>query len=125
MRERTNGRQVPIGDTRKEENKMKRVSWFGLIGLYLCGVLLGIKVGKILSISYNQNHIYAQITKVVETDTRHDEVICVDEQGNEWIFTGIEEWQVDDIAIMVMDDHKTEKVEDDTIITVTHESRAN
>lgn len=104
---------------------MKRFSWWGLIGLYLCGAALGINVGKIVFTSYNQNHLYAQITKVVETDTRHDEVICVDEQGNEWIFTGIEEWQVDDIAIMVMDDHKTEKVEDDTIITVTYGSRAD
>ena len=111
--------------TRKEGNKMKRFSWWGLIGLWLCGVALGLNIGKILYTSYIQRHTYAQTTKVVEIDTRHDEVVCVDEQGNEWIFTGIEEGQVDDVAIMVMDDHKTEKVEDDTIITITHGSRAN
>lgn len=104
---------------------MKRFEWWSLISLLLASVGLGFGMGGLLDRNYTEQHYYAQITKVVETDTRHDEVVCVDEQGNEWIFTGIEEWQVDDIAIMVMDDHKTEKIEDDTIITVTHGSRAN
>ena len=96
------------------------ILWLGM----LSGII-GVRLGSEEHRSYIKETTYAQITKVVEIDTRHDEVVCVDEQGNEWIFTGIEGWQIDDIAIMVMDDKKTDDVEDDAIITVTHESRAH
>lgn len=104
---------------------MKRFGWWPLISLWLVSVCFGIGVGGLFDKTYTEQHYYAQLTTVVEIDTRHNEVVCIDEQGNEWIFTGIEEWQVDDIAIMIMDDYQTENIEDDIIVTITHGSRVN
>lgn len=102
---------------------MKRFDWWFLISLLLSAVVLGMGIRRLLDKTYTEQHYYAQLATVVEIDTRHNEVVCVDGQGNEWIFTGIEEWQINDIAIMVMDDNQTDDVEDDVIITVTRGSR--
>ena len=68
-----------------------------------------------------EHNYYAQTTVVVELDRENDEVICVDFNGEEWVFIGIEDWMVGDYASMVMDDMGTELIFDDEIVSVRYD----
>ena len=63
---------------------------------------------------------YAMTTVVVELDENNDEVICIDFNGNEWVFEGVEDWTIGDIASMVMNDCGTPIVYDDEIVSVKY-----
>ena len=60
--------------------------------------------------------VYALTTKVVMIDYSTDIVWCKDYKGNIWEFYGCEDWAIDDIASLLMNDKGTEKIEDDEII---------
>ena len=45
-----------------------------------------------------------------------DYVVCLDFNGNEWIFEGAEDWCIHDFASLLMWDNETENIEDDIII---------
>lgn len=70
--------------------------------------------------TYIANDLYALSTTVIDVDTIANIVTCVDFNGNEWQFTGAEDWTVDDIAALVMFDNGTPEIEDDKIITATY-----
>ena len=57
---------------------------------------------------------------VNELDYDENTVICIDFNGNEWAFEGIEDWRIGDIASMIMDDMETELIYDDIIIMVRY-----
>lgn len=63
---------------------------------------------------------YAMTTVVVELDENNDKVICIDFNGNEWVFEGVEDWTIGDIASMVMNDCGTSIVYDDKIVSVKY-----
>lgn len=58
---------------------------------------------------------YALTTEVVELDHENDVVVCEDFNGNLWEFYGCEDWQVGDIASLLMNSHGTEQIFDDEI----------
>ena len=60
-------------------------------------------------------YYYALTTKVVELDRDNDVVVCEDFNENLWEFYGYENWQVGDIASLLMNSKGTEKNIDDAI----------
>ncbi len=53
---------------------------------------------------------------VQEINFATDEVIVEDGAGNLWSFFGVEDWNVGDIAAMIMRDMNTKEIADDQII---------
>ena len=68
--------------------------------------------------TYTASDLYGLTTVI--TDITDDTVTCIDFNGNEWQFTGAEDWAVDDIAALVMFNNGTPEIEDDEIITATY-----
>jgi hypothetical protein len=66
-------------------------------------------------------NFYPMTTVVVELDGRTDSVVCVDFNGNEWSFEGIEDWCVGDYATMMMCDNGTSEIHDDIICDVQYD----
>jgi hypothetical protein len=63
---------------------------------------------------------YALTTKVVMIDYTTDIVWCEDYNGNIWEFYGCEDWAIDDIASLLMNDKGTENIEDDEIMSARY-----
>jgi len=59
---------------------------------------------------------YAKTTKVIEVNRITDTVVCEDYNGNQWEFTECEDWEVGDVATLLMNDNGTENIYDDTIV---------
>lgn len=59
---------------------------------------------------------YAKTALVVEIDKKADCVVCVDYDGEEWVFDGAKGWHVNDIVSLLMDDKGTDSIYDDEII---------
>lgn len=68
----------------------------------------------------DQLGFYSMNTVVVDFDEQTDTVICVDFNGNEWSFEGIEDWAIGDYASLTMCDNSTEVVYDDIICDTTY-----
>lgn len=86
--------------------------------LVLCvATLLFVAVFGTLAIIINDtpSEDYALTTKVVELDRENDVVVCKDFNGNLWEFYGCEDWQLGDIASLLMNNHGTEQIFDDEI----------
>ena len=84
---------------------MKRLVMMVMVLVMMAMVLCGCNAPK--------GEQYAMTTVVVELDENNDEVICIDFNGNEWVFEGVEDWMVGDIASMVMNDCGTPIIYDD------------
>lgn len=63
-----------------------------------------------------EGNLYALTTKVVMIDYPTDVVWCEDYNGNIWEFYGCEDWAIDDIASLLMNDKGTELIYDDEIV---------
>lgn len=61
--------------------------------------------------------VYPMTTMVTDLDKVNDTVTVIDCNGNEWEFSGVEDWMVGDIASLIMLDKGTESIYDDEIIT--------
>ena len=57
--------------------------------------------------------------ELVDT-TAQDALVLIDSTGNEWIWYGIEDYDVGDIVAAIMDDNGTEIIYDDAIITMRY-----
>lgn len=86
---------------------MKKFLLCGLVGLALVGC-------------GNKSNNYALTTVVTEINTETDEVTCVDFNGNDWIFKGVEDWTVGDYCSMVLNDKGTDVIYDDEIVSVSY-----
>lgn len=63
---------------------------------------------------------YAKTAKIVEVNRITDTVTCEDYNGNLWEFTECEDWEVGDIAALLMNNNGTESIYDDTIVEVRY-----
>lgn len=63
---------------------------------------------------------YPKTTEVVALDHENDLVILEDFNGFRWSFAGIEDWEIGDIASLIMDNMGTEIIFDDEIISVQY-----
>lgn len=65
---------------------------------------------------------YAMTAIVIKTDRNSDIVTIKDANGNEWQFTGVEDWEVNDCASLIMCDNGTPQIFDDIIVSVRYNS---
>ena len=66
----------------------------------------------------NINNYYAMTAIVSYVDEYADEVNCVDVNGNEWVFTGVEDWCAGDVCSMMMYNNGTrDNIYDDEIVS--------
>lgn len=66
------------------------------------------------------NSVYAMTCIVTEIATESDTVWITDYNGNSWGFYGIEDWQIDDVVSVVMNDNGTAEISDDTIVNLSY-----
>ena len=78
------------------------------------GIIAGVLIGD------RNAHVYADSMVVVQVDTATDTVTCEDATGNLWQFKGVEDWCIDDVAAMIMNDKGTAEISDDEIISVRY-----
>lgn len=65
--------------------------------------------------------IYPKTAIIREVDYEEDIVLCEDCNGNIWAFGEVEDWDIDDIVSMIMDDNNTpETIYDDIIVMVRY-----
>lgn len=67
--------------------------------------------------------IYPMTTVVDRVE--NDIVYCVDFNGEEWAFSGEEDWSKGDYCSMLMDDRGTEEITDDKIIDCKYDGWLN
>lgn len=63
---------------------------------------------------------YPQSMIVVQVDKATNTVTCKDANGNLWQFKGCEDWMVDDVAAMIMNNKGTAEISDDEIIAIRY-----
>lgn len=64
--------------------------------------------------------IYPQTFFVNDTDCARDTLILIDFNGNEWLWSGIEDYEKGDIIAAIMEDNGTEIIYDDIIINIRY-----
>lgn len=64
--------------------------------------------------------MYPQTFIVSATDIAQDALVLIDSTGNEWVWFGIEDYDVGDVVAAIMDDNSTEIIYDDAIITMRY-----
>ena len=69
-------------------------------------------------------HEYPLSGVVQEIDEWNDEVIVLDSAGNAWAFRGIEDWEIGDIAAMLLRNNGTPGIYDDEILRVKYCGKA-
>ena len=77
-------------------------------------VCIMILVGGILENSTEE--FYPLTVKITSLDKENDIVYCVDGSGFLWSFFGCEDWEVNDIASLLMNSHGTDIIYDDEIV---------
>ena len=71
--------------------------------------------------SINADHVFYPLTaQVVDLNREADTVTCVDGAGRMWAFCGVEDWQINDLASLLMDNNGTVKTIYDDIIIMAH-----
>lgn len=68
------------------------------------------------------DNYYPLVTKIVRFDEENDEVFCEDSNGFLWSFYGIEDWSIDDTAVLLMDNMGTQLIFDDAIVKTKYDS---
>lgn len=70
----------------------------------------------IMSTMVSTAHIYPLYSVVTEVDKENDIVTVTDFNGNDWQFSGCEDWECGNIASLIMHDNGTPDIYDDIII---------
>lgn len=64
---------------------------------------------------------YAKTTVVQTIDRENDTVVVKDSNGNTWTFTGVEDWEVNDVCSCLMDTKGTPSIYDDEIVSTQYD----
>lgn len=84
-------------------------------------VLVSLLLACFPACAMNIDNLYPMTAVVTDFDFDNDLVIVTDWEGFDWIFEGIEDWQIGDICSMIMFDNNTyEYVEDDIIVKIVY-----
>ena len=67
-----------------------------------------------------KSHMYLACGEIVELIEDYDLVTVETQDGNLWVFQGIEDWMPGDKVVMAMDDSATSDVSDDLILSVRY-----
>ena len=74
----------------------------------------------IIAFSTAYAEIYPQAFIVGMVDPMQDALILIDSMGNEWLWFGVEDYEMGDIVAAIMEDNGTAIIYDDAIITVRY-----
>lgn len=66
---------------------------------------------------------YPMSTTVREVDRKKDIVTVENNNGEQFQFTGVEDWQLGDICSLMLDNNGTENIYDDIIIKTIYDGR--
>lgn len=80
----------------------------------------GTQIGR----AYTENHCYPLTTVVTEVNHGTDVVTVTDSNGNEWQFSGCEDWTENDICSLLMTTNGTVGIYDDSIIKAVYGGNA-
>lgn len=72
-----------------------------------------------------KNDYYPMTTIVREIDNKNDIVTVENNNGELFQFTGIEDWQINDICSLMLDNNGTENIYDDIIIKTIYDGKIN
>lgn len=110
-----------------KRNQQVVANWIGTIVLsIIIGIWIGSVLGEKVTLERMKERTYPLTTVVVETREKTNEVVCLDFNGNEWIFVGIEDWFVGDFATLTMNTKGTEEsVYDDEVIQARYSGWLN
>ena len=108
--------------TKKDMKEMGKVKYIALcvVTAFLTLAVIGGLIALVVLSEKPVTDSYALTTKVVELDRENDVVVCEDFNGNLWEFYGCEDWQIDDIASLLMDDNGTPTIYDDEIVSARY-----
>jgi hypothetical protein len=102
----------------KDENT-KGFAWLAVIlMILLIAFVVWIHMLPQLYAKPVESQQYALTTKVVDLDFENDLVTCEDCNGNLWQFFGVEDWEIEDGASLLMNDSGTPEIWDDVIESV-------
>ncbi len=97
------------------------------IAAFLCciGIIFfdGFSVGRMTAPQPHENTveiIYPATMVVTDTDFVSDTVTLKDSTGNLWAFHDVEDWQVGDVASVLMETNNTAEIRDDRILNVRY-----
>ena len=99
---------------------MKRLDFLAASCLFLVGGLIGNLAGR----NVTRNTLYPLTTVVTEVNRGADVVTCADSNGNEWQFSGCEDWAENDICSLLMATNGTTGIYDDSIIKAIYGGNA-
>lgn len=68
----------------------------------------------------NLDRLYPSCGVVIEVNYADDYIVIEDFNGNCWEWSDVEDWDVGDIASMIMDDNSTEQIFDDSILDICY-----
>lgn len=68
----------------------------------------------------SETNLYPTTAVVYELDRENDLVTVKDANGNLWQFEGCEDWDINDICSMLMDDCVTTSIYDDEIVMIRY-----
>ena len=85
-------------------------------------LLLSIIMGTSTSmpISWHFGELYPTTVKIINVDVENDYVDAVDANDNIWSWYGVEDWEVDDLASLIMYDNQTPEIKDDIIVSAKY-----
>lgn len=108
--------------TKKDMEEMGKAKYITLciVTAFLTLAVIGGLIALVVLSEKPVADSYALTTKVVELDNENDIVMCEDFNGNLWEFYGCEDWQIDDIASLLMDDNGTPTIYDDEIVSARY-----
>lgn len=101
----------------KDERALPTLIIVAIILILLIGVI-GVIGEACPPPTTNASALYAKSGIVTRVDRKTDTVTFADRSGNEWQFTGAEDWIVGDHLAAVMDDCGTETIFDDRVVSV-------
>ena len=89
------------------------------VGLIICCFVAAI-MGCCSNTEVINNNTYTRLMRVVEMNKSDDCIYLIDCMGEEWIWEGIEDWDLDDYAIATLQTSSTSTIFDDSIVTLTY-----
>ena len=97
-----------------------------IVAILLCVAIFffaGFYIGRMIAPQPEENTveiIYPATMVVTGTDFVSDTVTLEDSTGNLWAFHGVEDWQVGDVASVLMETNNTAEIRDDRILNVRY-----
>lgn len=87
-----------------------------MVSLVLCREIASRRTPRVIM----KSHMYIACGEIVELIDDYDLVTVETQDGNLWVFQGIEDWMPGDKVVMAMDDSATSDVSDDWILSVRY-----